>query len=232
MIKKGDKKGSHVEVIISFVIFVTFVFFIFSIIEPSIKTQENKESILNNAEFEIINRISSPMTIITVNLANGGNDCVDLTNLMSDLGIENNIIVKDDLGRAINSNADGSSLEINRRSTSDTFFKIYYSREFSELDEGSGCPSINYEFGLTKTNDYIFETRMFDLINEDYETLKSDLKIPEGVEFGYGIKLANGTTFETEGKELSTNTYIRETPIKYVDSNGNILMGFLKTKVW
>jgi hypothetical protein len=232
MIKRENKKGSHVEIIISFVIFVTFVFFIFSIIEPSIRIQGDKEGILNNIEFEIINRVSSPMTIITANLANGGGNCVDLNYLMSDLGIENNIIVRDDSGKIVNSNADGTSLQINRVSTSDTFFKIYYSQEFNELAGGSGCPSINYEYGLTKTNEYIFETKVLDLIDEDYETLKSDLKIPTGVEFGYGIKLSNGTVFETEGKELSTNVYVRETPIKYVDSEGNILMGFLKTEIW
>jgi hypothetical protein len=58
------------------------------------------------------------------------------------------------------------------------------------------------------------------------------LKIPKGVRFGYGIRLSNGTTFETEGENVSTNVYIRETPIKYIDSKGNISLGFLKTKVW
>ena len=74
---------------------------------------------------------------------------------------------------------------------------------------------------------------MLDLINEDYETLKNNLKIPKGIEFGYGIKLSNGTTFETNREEnLSTNIFIRETPIRYVDLEGNILIGVLKTKIW
>jgi hypothetical protein len=58
------------------------------------------------------------------------------------------------------------------------------------------------------------------------------LKIPEGVNFGYGIILSNGTSFETKGEELSTNIYMRERPIEYVDSNGNVLMGALKIKIW
>lgn len=227
-----NKRGSHVEVIISFIIFVTFIFFLFSVVEPSISTQKDKKNIFDNIELGIINRISSNMTIITANLASGGSNCVDLTNLISNLGIEENIIVKDSSGEIVNSDAHGNSLQISRESTSERFFKIYYSEEFDELDTGSGCPERSYDLGLTKTSKYIFETKFLDLMNEDYEDLRTDLKIPEGVDFGYGIILSNGTTFETHKEELSTNVYIRETPIEYVDSDGNLLAGYLKTKIW
>ena len=73
---------------------------------------------------------------------------------------------------------------------------------------------------------------MRDLINDDYKTLKNNLKIPEGINFGYGLVLSNGTTIESKEEELSTNIYIRERPIEYVDSQGNILMGALKIKIW
>lgn len=223
-----NRKGSHVEVIISFIIFVTFIFFIFSIIEPSINTQKDKENTFDNIEFGIINKISSDMTTITVKFSSGGSACVDL----SDLNIGNNIFVKDASGETVSSSSDGNTLKINKGNPSDTFFKIYYSEEFDELT-GSGCSLVNYELGLTKTEKYIFETKMLDLINEDYETLKNNLKIPKGIEFGYGIKLSNGTTFETNREEnLSTNIFIRETPIRYVDLEGNILIGVLKTKIW
>jgi len=230
-----NKKGSHVEVIISFIIFVTFIIFLFSILQPSISTQKDKKNIFDGIEMGIIDYTSSNMTIATVKLGSLAEKCASLTNFISELGIEKNIIVKDDLGKTISSNVSGNSLQINRESTTDTFFKIYYSKEFSELDEDTACTAIGYELGLTKTSEYIFEAKVIDLIEQynNYETLKSNLKIPENVDLGYGIKLSNGTTFETHKEEnLSVNIYIRETPIEYVDLDGNILAGYIKTKIW
>lgn len=227
-----NRKGSHVEVIISFIIFVTFIFFLFMIVEPSLSTQNDKKNMLDNIEVGIMDRISADMTTITVKVTGGGSNCINLNNLISDLGIENNIIVKDASKETVISHVEGNSLQITRGSTGDTFFKIYYSKEFNGLETGSGCPAISYELGLTKTDNYIFEAKMLDLINEDYKTLKTNLKIPEGVDFGYGIVLSNGTSLETNEGNLSTNIYIRETPIEYVDLEGNILAGYLKTKIW
>jgi len=227
-----NSRGSHVEVIISFIIFVTFIFFIFSILEPSISTQKDKKNIFDNIEVGIMNEISSDMTVITVKFASGEQNCVYLNNIVSKSVIENKIVVKDDLGKTMSSSINGNSLLINGESS---VSKIYYSEEFDELEPGSECLETSYELGLTKTSEYIFETKVLDLIEQynNYETLKSDLKVPEGVEFGYGIKLSNGTTFETHKEEnLSINVYIRETPIEYVDLEGNILAGYIKTKIW
>jgi hypothetical protein len=224
-----NKRGSHVEVIISFIIFVAFILFLFSILAPSIKMQKDKENIVDNIEFELINNVSSYMTTITVNFDSAGIACVGL----SDLNIGNNIIVKDYLGGEVSSSSDGTSLQINKGNPSETFFKIYYSEEFDKLT-GAGCIPTAYELGLTKTDKYIFEKNVFNLIEQysKYELLKDNLNIPQGVEFGYGIILSNGTTFETSMKNLSTNIYVTETPIKYIDLEGNILAGFLKTRIW
>jgi hypothetical protein len=224
-----NKRGSHVEVIISFIIFVTFVLFLLLVLEPSVKSQNDKENILDNIEFELINNLSSDMTIITINFDGPGGDCVDI----DDFDIGKNIFVKDKYNMGVTSSADETSLKINKGNPSDTFFKIYYSEKFNEL-EGPGCSPVSYEMGLTKTEKYIFERNLLDLIEQynNYETLKANLNIPMGVEFGYGIILSNGTTFETQRGNVSTNVYITETPIKYIDLDGNILEGFLKTKVW
>jgi len=236
-----NKRGSHVEIIISFIIFVTFIFFIFSIIDPSINTQKDKESFLNDVEVGVINRISSYMTIITIKITSSTNqNCIKLDGEITNLGISSKVVSKNSLGQTLDCyifSGDSDDLLIERTSTSDTFIKIYSSDAFPPIESSSpSCQTLirgtNYILGLTKTDKYIFETKIFDLIGEDYETLKNSLNIPEGIDFGYGIKLSNGTTFETEEGKLLTNVYIRETPIKYVDSEGNILMGFLKIKIW
>ncbi len=40
------------------------------------------------------------------------------------------------------------------------------------------------------------------------------------------------TTYTPDFYLPETDVYIKETPIQYVDSNGNILIGYLKTKIW
>jgi hypothetical protein len=242
MIKRGDKKGSHVEIIISFIIFISFIFFIFSIIGPSVTTQKDKEGIIDNIEFNIIENISSDVKIITLNISTTTQDCIELDEEIINLEIGPNIVSKGKMGDSLNcyiSSADPNNLKIERKSISDNFSKIYYSDAFPSITTSSlSCQllvrGIDYELGLTKTDKYLFENKMVDLIGQynDYDEIKTNFKIPKGVNFGYGIELSNGTTFETEVKNISTNIYIRRTPIKYMNSEGNISMGFLKIKVW
>ena len=169
-----NRRGSHVEVIISFIIFVTFIFFIFLIIEPSVNTQKEKEGVLNNIEFEIMDRISSDMTIITVKVTSStSQNCIELDEEITNLGIDSRIVSKGSSEQPLNcyiSSADSDDLRIERTSTSDNFLKIYSSDAFAQAESSSSsCQNLqrgtNYELGLTKTDKYIFETKILDLIN-------------------------------------------------------------------
>jgi len=226
-----NKKGSHVEIIISFIIFVTFIFFLFSVVEPTIGTQKDKENIFDNLEYGIKNKISSNLTTITV-VTSGGGSCISLANFISTFDIGENIVVKDISGRDLVSTINGDSLQIERGSASGNLLKIYYSEEFNELDTGTSCTQATYETSLTKVRRCVFQRKISDLVNQDYEDLKAELNVPEGVDFGYGIILSNGTIIETQEGELSTNVYVRETPIEYLDSRGNLMEGYLKIKIW
>ena len=232
-----NKRGSHVEVIVSFMIFVTFILFIFSVIEPSINLKEDKKGFLEDIESGIKDRISEEMTTITVKITSSNQNCISLNNEITNLEIGPRIVSIGKFGDSLDCSVSSDDLIIERDSRSDNFIKIYSSDAFDSLGSGpSGCQSlertINYQLGMTKTKEYYFETKMFDLLNEDYEDLRRDLGIPESIEFGYGIKLANGTTFETEEGNLLTNIYVKETPIEYIDSEGNMLLGFLRIKTW
>jgi hypothetical protein len=226
-----NKRGSHVEVIISFIIFVTFIIFLFASVKAPITRDETKKNIFDGVESSIKNRISADMTTITVNISSGG-ACVGLNNLLNEFNINGDIVVQDYSGNNIPSFISGNSLNINRVSTSDTFFKIYHSQEFSGLETGSACSQGTYELGPTKTEKYVFENRLIGLINEDPQTVRNELNVPNGVNFTYGIILSNGTTIEKSQKEISTNVYVRESPIEYVDLEGKINEGYLKTTVW
>jgi hypothetical protein len=243
MIKKSDKNGSHVGVMISFVIFVTFLIFVYAVLEPAINAQKGKESFSNFLELEITDKVSYDMTAGTVDLVNPlGPSCVKLSSGRTALGIGTNIITKEYSGTSLASyvsSSNANDLIIQGTSTSDNFLKIYYSPAFDSIEtSASSCTVLNegsgYNVGVTKTQKYIFEEKMIELIRnyDNYEDLRAELKIPEGIEFGYGITLSNGTSIETEREESSTDVYIKESPIQYVDAEGNILIGYLKIKVW
>jgi hypothetical protein len=227
-----NRRGSHVEVIISFIIFITFIIFLFATVKYPVGREESKKNIFSSIESGIIEKISNDVTTITVNVADGVSPCISLNNLLGNSNIGRNIVVKDNSGNILQSSLNGNSLNINRINLGETLLKVYYSPEFEELGTSSGCLVTGYNIGFTKTSKYPFENKFLELMNEDYQTLNTELNVPKGVNFTYGIILSNATTIEKSAKELSTNVYVREISIEYIDLDGNIKEGYLKTTIW
>lgn len=228
-----NKKGTHVEIIISFIIFIIFLVFLIASVESPVKKVEDKKNSFEGIEIGIMEEVSADMTTVTVNVGDESELCLSLTDLISLSDIGSNIIVKDYFGNPVTSRINGDSLEITRTSVEDNFFRIYYSEEFDGLSSGSGCTEVSdYDIGFTKTDKYVFEKKFLELINMNYGTVRTLLKVPEGTEFGYGLVLSNGTVHETTQQEVSTNIYIKENPVEYIDLEGNILEGYVRTKIW
>lgn len=244
MIKRGDKKGSHVGVMISFVIFITFVIFIYSIVQPALNVQRDKESLSSSLEIGILKKVSYDLTSGTILLKDSlGVGCVELNWAQEELGIGKNIAVKGDSGVMLGSYTPSSGQKdiiVQGTGTPENILKVHYSPILDEAETVSLiCTGLeegeDYTLGLIKTQKYLFEVKMTELIKEysyRYEDLKTELNILEGMDFGYGLILSNGTTIETNGDEPQTNIYIEQTPIQYVNLNGDIVTGYLKTKIW
>jgi hypothetical protein len=241
MIKRGNKQGSHVGVMISFVIFITFVIFMYSIVQPALNVQRDKEALSTSLELGILKKVSYDLTTGTIFLENSmGSGCVELNDATDELGIGDNLVVKDGEGTILNTYIDGNDILVQGASTSGYFLKVHYSPILGEAEPTSlSCTELqegeDYIIGLVKTHKYLFEIKMIELIEDyasQYENLKTELNILEGMEFGYGIILSNGTTIETKAEEPSTNIYIQQTPIQYVNRNGEIVPGYIKTKIW
>ncbi len=262
-----NKKGSHVGMILSFVIFITFVVFLYVYLNPSIETPESKRSLLNEIGLAIMENMSSSFSIISVSIFdNPTTNCILLSDFLFASGIAfEEFGNTDEVGltpaKLIIKNEDYQiqesysklqskdlSIAINRINNEDNFFKIYHSREFDELSENeiSSCSSIPFEsnislrkgyvIGSVNTGKYIFEKNLYDIIeryNNDYEKLKSELKISPGNEFGFEFILDDGTKLiAMEDAPSSGNIYAEEIPVQYVDEDANILSGFINVKVW
>ena len=241
-----NKRGSHVGVVLSFVIFVTFIIFLYSITEPAMRMQRDKESLLDYLKIELIKRFSANLTSVAVMTNKTVKEsCVELVNLTEEVEVDSHLIIKDEKGDISLAKISGNDLFIDRviYESELVFFKIYNSEEFEALDEGAmeGCKELKrdekgYIIGLVRTDEYIFEKKIIDLINEyetNYDNLKTnELKIPSGSEFGFSLIYSNETRIGTEEKNISTNIYAREIPIQYVDEEANINSGFINIKVW
>lgn len=242
-----NKKGSHVGMILSFVIFVTFAVFIAIIIQPTISVNSNKKTILSHLKDSINQEVVSELTTATVVINNNPTtSCVILEGFLSNYGMKPPFVVaRSELGKNnAYSSADGNSLWINRNSGSDTFFKIYYSSEFPEISIGGGsCTTLTegtgYSMGLVKTEEQIFESKIIQLINEygefgstEYQSLKEALGVSSESEFSITFTDEEGTMVEADGEEPSVSIYTDESVIQYVSSDANIETGMLKISVW
>jgi len=84
----------------------------------------------------------------------------------------------------------------------------------------------------------IFESKIISLAEfikdkNNYEAVKKRLEIPSGDEFGFIFEDGNREIIaKTEEKEITTNIFVEEIPIQYIDNQANKKPGFLRIKVW
>lgn len=239
------KRGSHIGVVLSFIIFVIFLAFLYSTLEPLIKVEKGPEFMLEYLEAALIEKLNTNLTTLTVTISESINqDCVVLDGLIEDVsGLNSKIIVKDYSKNIIPSyilQGSSNDLIVDRDSSGDTFLKIYGSEEFESLSEEpiGDCQLLdltNYKITLLKSSEYVSKTKAEELKDsypEEYENLKVELNVPEGSDFGFGFEYNDGTIIETESKNVSRSVYVQEVPIRYLDSEANILSGAIKIKIW
>lgn len=237
-------KGSHIGVILSFIIFVTFLVFIYSTLEPAIKTEKDKRFILEYLEATMIDKLSTNLTTLTVTIDKSINKkCLVLKDLIkSSPQLNQKIIVKDESKNDVISYIsaeDGDDLIIQRENSEKTFFKIYGSEEFAVLPEEKieECEVLTneYEINLLKSGEYTSKIKILKMKEDyliDYENLKKELRIPAGSEFGFNFTFNDGTFIETEEENVLKSVYVDEISVQYIDSSANILQGYLKIWVW
>jgi len=239
-----QKKGSHVGVVLSFVIFMTFIFFIYLITQPALKT-EKKDNSLEFLATGLMEKISANLTSVSVAIVppSPSQDCVRLSGFFSTTGIGNKVISRDNSGNTLQTRVDVDDLLVVRNGA--TFFKVYGSEEFSATVTGAinPCPQLSqgsgYVLGLVKTDESIFQTKIVKLIenySSNYDGLKDDLKISQGNEFDFSFTYGNGTEISTQSKNQTIssniNIYAKDVPIVYISDKANEESGFLNVKIW
>ncbi len=224
------KKASHVGMVLSFVIFVTFLVFLYSIIQPATKTEKTKKDLVSFLKNELVNELSSDVTIATINTKSKNCIKIDFIPGTESFGF----IAKDPETKKILESFSVDSKIIIKNNNAE-LVKVFFSEEFEKNSgEDESCEE-TYELGLVRTETYLFESKIKNMINnfkENYIEIKNKLKIPPGSEFGFSFIDFQGEVISTPEKEVSVDIYVEEIPIQYLDEQANIKSGFLSIKVW
>lgn len=238
------KKGTHVGVILSFVIFVLFLLFLLFVIEPIVKVMNEEEIMMDNIKNGVINYLSSDMTTVTVktefHMPNArsfeiNNINLGITALYPD-GFD--AIVKDADNNGVGSGILGNFL-VSQYDHYKDFYKVYYSVEqFNDYSSAFlGSPRVDRWIEQITTDKYIFKTNMNEFANDynsNYDTLKNQIGIPSENDFKFSFTLdgseISGDKFN--GQIISKQIYVEEYGIEYVDADANLKSGTIKLTVW
>lgn len=245
-----NKRGSHVGVVISFVIFITFLVFLYLILQPAVNGAKSNSPISNLLKSKLIERMSTNLTTITLKInteMNPQKECVMFKGFRIEAGLPDDfrLIVKNEFEEISSAyKRDFVDLIIDRKNTGETFFKVYHSSEFEIIDDLPPPPERcynflmkgeGYNFGLTRTKKYAFESLIFNETNNyknNYENLKAELGIPEANEFWFGFELSNSTLIGGNETDVSTDVYSQKFSVQYVDGNASVNYGHLIIKIW
>lgn len=242
-----EKRGaSHLGFVLSFVIFIMFIIFMFSAIEPFLKTQASKQSLLDFLRFSLVDEVeTNDLTTMTIDLdGSGTKECVKITGgtareILESAGENQNLKVKDESNNLVDYEIQGNGQFILDVSGSYVgILKVYSGNEIesSEGTLGSDCDNIDANIDSIKNETQIIESNIFSLLENygrDYEQLKTDLEIEEENEFTFSFELVNGSLIEPQIAEIpDTNVYATEFPLQYLDENGNYQIGFMTIRVW
>lgn len=238
-----SRRGSHVGVVVSFMIFVTFVLFVRVLLEPALTTNPDKESMLGSVEKKIISSTSFQTIVVTISLESSiTQTCVSIGSFINNFDAYNGIVIKNENGDLISSSlssTDLNTLQIKRNTNSEDFFKIYSSNGFDDVNyESISCESMtegsDYTIARTKKQYYVFESKVADLISDysNYNSFKESLNLPNGTDVGFSFELENGTIISTNETSVTTNIFVKEKSVEYLDENSNVLSGKLKTRIW
>lgn len=238
-----SKKGSHVGVVLSFVLFITFVVYLYAITQSNIDIAQSKEDSLTYLKENFLKSVSATLNVSSVGIEQPSSyDCVNLVNFLSTTNFGNRILASDEFGNSapVRVSPSQNTLSVDKE-TNSYLLTLYSSEEFEISDSGSfsGCQNLGegsgYLIGLTKTEEYLLESKILDLINQystDYSGLKSSLGVNPGDNFGITFTYNNGVEVGTQDGNVTTNVYVEQAPIQYITTGALRDSGVLSFRIW
>ena len=227
MHKKNKKAGTHVGVILSFVIFVTFLIFMMVFIQPPTKEKETKTSALNALKVNLEKETSEEITTLLVHNQVSTANCVYVDESSLNLGSTNSTVKDADEG-IIESKREGGNIYFDNTG-GNNFFKVIYSEEdFTsiELSDTIDCEPAVINAHTNKKE--ILESKIVETINfyeTNYSDLKQTMNLAFDEDFSIQFEYSNKTIIGQESTGRKTNIYSSKFQILYLDKNADLKIG-------
>lgn len=234
MLKKNKKAGTHVGVILSFVIFVSFLIFMMFIIQPPTKETETKTSALEILKTNLEKEISVDTTIVFINNQASTSDCIYIEESSLDLESVNSSVKKAN-EEIIESKRENGNLYF-KNSLTNNFFKIIYSPEnlYSiELVDITSCEIAEIKSVVKKQE--AFESKIKEILNfyeTNYTELKETMNLAHDEEFSIQFEYSNGTTLGQNSTGRKTDVFSNKFQIVYLDEYSDINIGNFIVSIW
>jgi len=226
-----SKKGSHVDVIISFMIFILFVIFLFIIINPTQIVEKDKKQTAEYIKLKIDERIRQEIVIVNVGNTSARNaeDCLSFDT--SNLEISGMTpIAKDASGSPAGTQG---NLEIDWAGSS--FFRVYYSKDAFNPPVGSSSTCLTGEVKSVKYLEEGVEKNITKLISDyalNYSALKTEFGISSKEEFALQFEFSNGTTIGIAPQNTKLDRYAEKYQRYYFDMEANKKSGYFTLYIW
>ena len=231
---KKNKKGSHVDVIVSFVIFLVFVGFMFVLIKPAADFNGDKTQAAEGLKLNIEDLTKAEITLVNIvnTSSKSGDDCISLNSALDFSNLE--FIVKDYNGNTVDAKS-STDLEISWAGDSG-FFKVYYSdNKFNSHVSGDSFSCQTGEIkSIQEIQEYV-EKDIVQLISNlatNYSGIKEDLSLSVRDDFWLRFEYSNGTIIGEEVDSKKTNIYAEKYQINYLDFEANKKSGYFILYVW
>ncbi len=258
MEKKGgfssskNKKGSHVGVMLSFVVFVSFVVFMYVFIQP-LFASELEYTNMETLRINLIENASLDLTSVSVSVGDNDYNCVGLIGFFGNnrvpKGGSENVFVFGLDGDEIHSEPDTNLKLI---SPDENFFKVYISEGINILNtnqygvDWNNCELLNYPnnytIGNLRTEKIVFESEMEKLFERysnlaEYERMKNNFGMANVNGFGFDFLYANKTDYinstgKWEPQFIRGAVYAGEFPVLYINKNNERRLGYLRLRIW
>lgn len=250
-----NKKGSHVDVILSFIIFVSFVVFFYAMIQTNVIAKADKTALLNFMGGQLVKNLTGTnLTAISIQVnPNSPRSCLALTGFMGNAGIGfMSVVLKNLTGENFPVYKSGSDLYIDMTQNQNAkSFKVYYSPNFSIISDnvlGNCNPALQINppnnppntYSINKKEDYtynyIWESSIGSLIksyNQDYISVKEWFNVSLADNFGFSFIYQNNTIVSSNETIPSTiNVYSQSFPVAYISANSSLASGNLIVRIW
>ncbi|MCA9487516.1 MAG: hypothetical protein KC516_00990 [Nanoarchaeota archaeon] len=231
-----NKKGTHVGIILSFVIFIGFLVFAAYSLKIPTKTEDIKLNSLESMKINVLNEVSLETSSIFIEELSSAS-CGVFTE--ENYGIEPmNFSVKNSEGQFVASYRESLSGRVYfEKNIEPGFYKIIYSsRKLNYMqasDELDSCEEVNVETVLTKKQ--VVEEKIIEMIQEyqnDYVSLKSRLNVAPDNEFGVQFSYSNGTTIGQSPDDKRTDIFIKKFQVVYLNENAEKETGDFTISIW